>query len=74
MMLERVKQITPDWAKVALLQDVERFTTILNCFNTIKSLELLKEKLKKHWEDTKEEREKTHTTKIHQKKLIKKSE
>ncbi|MEE9379352.1 MAG: hypothetical protein V3V33_15110 [Candidatus Lokiarchaeia archaeon] len=30
-------------------------------------LESLKKKLKKHWEDTKEEREKTHSSKIYQK-------
>lgn len=29
--------------------------------------ELLEKKLKKHWEDTKEEREKTHTTRLSQK-------
>ena len=31
-----------------------------------KFIKLLEKELKKHWEDTKEEREKTHTAKLYQ--------
>lgn len=40
--------------------------------NKEEAITVLEEELKKHWEDTKEEREKTHTTKIYQKLMNKK--